>query len=89
MPDPVVSCSTLGAKKGHQWCFVVEGEDLTVLDCKKKKNGTYSCEDVTMRTIPRPLMNAVLAAIAGKPAGATVSSPKGRRATGSRRPRNR
>lgn len=85
MADKVVSCSTLGAKKGHTWCFVVEGENLTVLDCKKKGTKNYSCEDVTMRTIPRPLMNAVLAAVAGKPAGAT----KGRRATGSRRPRNR
>ena len=54
--ETVVSCSTLGAKKGHTWCFVVEGEDLTVLDCKKKKTGGYSCTDVTMRrTISRPL----------------------------------
>ena len=91
MADQVTSCSTRGAKKGHTWCFVVEGENLTVLDCKTGKNGApHNCKDVTMRgTIPHRLRNAVLMALGGKPTRATASSPKGARAVSSRRPRKR
>jgi hypothetical protein len=58
MAQLAISCSKRGAKNGHHWCFVMEDENLTVLDCKymgkdRKGQDTYSCEDVTERRIPR------------------------------------
>jgi hypothetical protein len=78
MPETVTSCTTAGAKKGHRWCFVMEEDNLTVMDCQKKRDGTFKCKDVTMhRTIPRRLRDAVLAALVAK-RSRTSSSKKGR-----------
>ena len=55
MADVVVSCSGTGKRKT---CAVMEGDDVTMWDCKKNRNGNWSCKQYpdlpAPRTGPRP-----------------------------------
>ena len=59
--------STLGAKPGHEWLFVLKGQDdLTVYDCVKDQKGNSVCTDVTMRRATRNVRTGSLTASARK-----------------------
>ena len=78
----VVACN--GSKK-RKTCSVMDGDDVTIWECKKNRNGSWSCKQLPdippTRTRPgsgtgTDVVRAVLDARSGEP---KTGSEKGRR----------
>jgi hypothetical protein len=50
MASVVVSCSGTGKRKT---CTVMEGDDVTMWDCKKNRSGAWSCKQYPDLPAPR------------------------------------